>query len=138
MVFLGSMMKTERMVNAMPFSSTFVASWWSILSLCQIFDFSTQQQLQNLHVVRQSNLPLLVTDYREGELATGDLIDILDPPGVAVDCVGRKSDELRATLGELGLELSEGTKLSSADGSVVLGMREKNDPVVADELYSYG
>jgi hypothetical protein len=132
------MMKTERMVNAMPFSSTFVASWWSILSLCQIFDFSTQQQLQNLHVVRQSNLPLLVTDYREGELATGDLIDILDPPGVAVDCVGRKSDELRATLGELGLELSEGTKLSSADGSVVLGMREKNDPVVADELYSYG
>jgi hypothetical protein len=138
MVFLGSMMKTERMVNAMPFSSTFVASWWSILSLCQVFDFSTQQQLQNLHVVRQSNLPLLVTDYREGELATGDLIDILDPPGVAVDCVGRKSDELRATLGELGLELSEGTKLSSADGSVVLGMREKNDPVVADELYSYG
>jgi hypothetical protein len=132
------MMKTERMVNAMPFSSTFVASWWSILSLCQIFDFSTQQQLQNLHVVRQSNLTSLISDYREGELATGDLIDILDPPGVAVDCVGRKSDELRATLGELGLELSEGTKLSSADGSVVLGMREKNDPVVADELYSYG
>jgi hypothetical protein len=138
MVFLGSMMKTERMVNAMPFSSTFVASWWSILSLCQVFDFSTQQQLQNLHVVRQSNLTSLISDYREGELATGDLIDILDPPGVAVDCVGRKSDELRATLGELGLELSEGTKLSSADGSVVLGMREKNDPVVADELYSYG
>jgi hypothetical protein len=138
MVFLGSMMKTERMVNAMPFSSTFVASWWSILSLCQVFDFSTQQQLQNLHVVRQSNLTSLISDYREGELATGDLIDILDPPGVAVDCVGRKSDELRATLGKLGFELSEGTKLSSADGSVVLGMREKNDPVVADELYSYG
>jgi hypothetical protein len=138
MVFLGSMMKTERMVNAMPFSSTFVASWWSILSLCQIFDFSTQQQLQNLHVVRQSNLTSLISDYREGELATGDLIDILDPPGVAVDCVGRKSDELRATLGKLGFELSEGTKLSSADGSVVLGMGEKNDPVVADELYSYG
>jgi hypothetical protein len=138
MVFLGSMMKTERMVNAMPFSSTFVASWWSILSLCQIFDFSTQQQLQNLHVVRQSNLTSLISDDRKGELATGDLIDILDPPGVAVDCVGRKSDELRATLGKLGFELSEGTKLSSADGSVVLGMREKNDPVVADELYSYG
>jgi len=29
--FLGSMMKTERMVKAMPFSSTLVASWWSIL-----------------------------------------------------------------------------------------------------------
>jgi hypothetical protein len=137
MVFLGSMMKTERMVNAMPFSSTFVASWWSILSLCQIFNFSTQQ-LQNLHVVRQSNLTSLISDDRKGELATGDLIDILDPPGVAVDCVGRKSDELRATLGKLGLELSEGTKLSGADRSVVLGMREKNDPVVADELYSYG
>lgn len=25
--FWGSMMKTERMVNAMPFSSTFVVSW---------------------------------------------------------------------------------------------------------------
>ena len=27
----GSMMKTERIVKAMPFSSTLVASWWSIL-----------------------------------------------------------------------------------------------------------
>lgn len=31
MVFLGSIMKTERMVNAMPFESTLVVSWWSIL-----------------------------------------------------------------------------------------------------------
>lgn len=31
MVFFGSMMKTLRMVKAMPFSSTLVASWWSIL-----------------------------------------------------------------------------------------------------------
>ena len=32
MVFFGSIIKTLRMVKAMPFSSTFVASWWSILS----------------------------------------------------------------------------------------------------------
>lgn len=41
MVFLGSMTKTERMVKAMPFSSTLVASWWSILDLimspCSLF-----------------------------------------------------------------------------------------------------
>lgn len=29
--FFGSMIKTERMVNAMPLESTLVASWWSIL-----------------------------------------------------------------------------------------------------------
>lgn len=32
MVFLGSMMKTERMVKAMPLESTLVASWWSSMS----------------------------------------------------------------------------------------------------------
>lgn len=31
MVFLGSMMKTDRMVKAVPLESTLVASWWSIL-----------------------------------------------------------------------------------------------------------
>ena len=31
MVFFGSMTKTLRIVKAIPFSSTFVASWWSIL-----------------------------------------------------------------------------------------------------------
>jgi len=30
-VFLGSMMKTDRMVKAIPLESTLVASWWSIL-----------------------------------------------------------------------------------------------------------
>jgi hypothetical protein len=134
MVFLGSMMKTERMVNAMPFSSTLVASWWSILVLGQTFDISTPQQPKNLHVVCQSNLTVLVSYDREGELAAGDLIDVLDPPSMAVDCVGRKTDELCATLGELGLELGKGTELSGTDGSVILGVGEKNDPVVTDEL----
>jgi hypothetical protein len=36
MVFLGSMMKTERMVNAMPLESTFVVSWWSSLKRYQL------------------------------------------------------------------------------------------------------
>lgn len=31
-VFFGSIMKTDRMVNAIPLASTFVVSWWS--SLC--------------------------------------------------------------------------------------------------------
>jgi hypothetical protein len=53
---------------------------------------------------------------------------------MAVDCVGRKTDELCATLGELGLELGKGTELSGTDGSVILGVGEKNDPVVTDEL----
>ena len=33
MVFFGSMMNTLRIVKAMPFSSTLVASWWSILNV---------------------------------------------------------------------------------------------------------
>jgi hypothetical protein len=135
MVFLGSMMNTERMVNAMPFESTLVASWWSILVHVRPH-MSTPQPLNNLHIVRKSNLTLLVSDYREGELAACDLVDIFDPSSMAVDCVGRKTNELCATLGKLRLQLGEGTKLSCADGSVVLGVREKNDPVVANELCS--
>ena len=31
MVFFGSMMKTDRIVNAIPLESTLVVSWWSSL-----------------------------------------------------------------------------------------------------------
>lgn len=51
-----------------------------------------------------------------------------------LDSIGRKTDQLDTTLGELRLELSESTELGSADGSVVLGVGEQNHPVVADEL----
>lgn len=53
---------------------------------------------------------------------------------MAVDGVGRETDELDATLGELGLELGKGAELGGADGRVVLGVGEEDDPVVADEL----
>ena len=51
-----------------------------------------------------------------------------------LDGVGGETDELDAALLELGGELSEGTELSGADGGVVLGVGEEDDPVVANEV----
>jgi hypothetical protein len=133
MVFLGSMMKTERMVNAMPLESTLVASWWSSLST-KVSDVSGCQIRVLLHVVRIGDLPLLVPNDWEAQLAARDLVNVLDPSGMAVNGVGRQANELDATLGELRLELREGAEFGGADGRVVLRVGEEYDPFVADEL----
>ena len=87
-----------------------------------------------LHVVGKRNLALLVANDGELQLGAGDLIDVLDPALMAVDGVGRETKELCAALDGLRLELGEGTELGGADGGVVLGVREEDDPVVTDEL----
>jgi hypothetical protein len=86
------------------------------------------------HVVLESDLALLVANDGELEAGARDLVDVLDPATVAVDGVGRETNELDTTLGELGLELSEGTELGGADGGVVLGVREQNHPLISNEL----
>lgn len=86
------------------------------------------------HVVGVGNLAFLVADDGEGEVAAGDLVDVGDPATVALNGVGREANQLDATLGELGLELGESTELGGADGSVVLGVGEQNDPLVTNEL----
>lgn len=67
-------------------------------------------------------------------MAAGDLLDVGDPVVVRVDGVGREADQLDAALGELGLQLGEGAQLGGADGSEILGVREEDNPVVANEL----
>lgn len=86
------------------------------------------------HVVGESDLALLVANDGELEARARDLVNVLDPATVAVDSVGRETDELYTTLGELRLELSEGTELGGADGGVVLRVREQDHPLVSDEL----
>lgn len=88
----------------------------------------------NIHVVRIGDLPLLVANDGELQVAARDLVDVLNPAIVAVDGVCGESDELCAALGELGLELRECAQLGGADGCVVLRMREEDHPLVADEL----
>lgn len=95
---------------------------------------SENVRLCHLHVVRKRNLPLLVANDGELEVAARNLIDILDPSLVRVHGVCAQADELCAALAELRLELSERSELSCADGGVVLGVREEDDPVVANEL----
>ena len=104
-----------------------------VVSLSSL-DLSTTSPSPHLHVVGKSELPLLVTNDGEAQLGAGDLIDVLDPAAVALDSVCAQADELDAPLGELGLELSEGTELGGADGGVVLGVGEEDDPAVANEL----
>lgn len=86
------------------------------------------------HVVQVGDFAALVANDGKLEVAPRDLIDVLDPSSMALDGISGEANELCATLCELGLELCEGTKFSGADGSVVLWVREEDDPIVADEL----
>ena len=87
-----------------------------------------------LHVIKVSDLALLVGDDGELDIAASNLANVLDPTLVASQGVGRKANQLGTTLGELGLKLGEGAELGGADRGVVLGVGEEDDPVVADEL----
>jgi len=86
------------------------------------------------HVVGVSDLALLVADDGELQLAATDLINVLDPASMALDGVGRETDQLDVALGELWLELRKGAQLGGADWGVVLWVREEDDPVVANEV----
>lgn len=59
------------------------------------------------HVVQVCHLSILVADDGEAQVAAGYLVNIFDPAAVAVDGVGRETDQLDAALGKLGLELCE-------------------------------
>lgn len=89
---------------------------------------------EHSHVIEIRHLPLLVANDGKFQLGAGDLINVLDPATMALDGVGGQTNELDASPGELGLKLCEGAQLRCADWSVVLGVREQDDPVVADEL----
>lgn len=79
-------------------------------------------------------MTFLITDDGESELGARNLIDVLDPSSVRLNGVGRQTDQLNATLGELRLKLCKSAELGGANRSVILGVGEENDPVVADEL----
>lgn len=89
---------------------------------------------QNSHVVEERNLALLVANDGEGDVAAGDLGNVLDPALVGLDGVGGQANGLDAALGKVRAELGHGAELGGAHGGVVLGVGEEDDPVVADEL----
>ena len=95
---------------------------------------AVQPPFPHIHVIEESNLPLLVGDDGEVQSVAADLLYIGSPALVAVDGVGREADQLDAALGELGLETGELAQLGGANGSVVLGVGEEDGPLVADEL----
>jgi hypothetical protein len=71
------------------------------------------------HVVGKSNLTGLISDDGEVKRALSNLVDVLDPSIVGLNGVGGQSNHLDVALGELGLELGEGSELGGADGSEV-------------------
>lgn len=79
-------------------------------------------------------MSLLVSNNGKFEVATTDLVDVLDPTTMALNRVGRKANELHATPGELRLEFCECTELSSANRGVIFRVREQDYPVVANEF----
>jgi len=94
----------------------------------------SKQGRRDSHVIEISDLALLVGNDGELDERTGDILDVLDPALVAVEGVGRKADQLDAALGELGGQAGHLAELGRADGSVVLGVREEDDPAVTNEL----
>lgn len=86
------------------------------------------------HVIFQRNLSVLVSNDGECQAAAADLIDVLDPVAMAVDGVGRQSNQLDASFCELGLQFRKCAQLGRANGGEVLRVAEEDDPVVADEL----
>ena len=88
----------------------------------------------SLHIVGKSNLAGLISNDWEGELAARDLIDILDPSSVRLNGVGRETNQLDSALCEFGLEFGKGAELGGADGGVIFGVGEEDNPLVADEL----
>ena len=86
------------------------------------------------HVVGVGDLALGVGDDGELEVGAGNLVDILDPAVVGLDVVGAQTNELDTARGELGLELGESAELSGTDGSKVIGVGEKDGPLVTDEV----
>lgn len=79
-------------------------------------------------------MSLLITDNWELKIASADLVDILDPLSVAVDGVGRQTDQLDSPSCELRLKLRKGTEFGGADWGEVFWVGKQNDPFVADEL----
>lgn len=69
----------------------------------------------NIHVVHERNLALLVSNDWEAQLASSDLIDILDPATMALNRIRAQPDELDISLREFGLELGECAKFGGAD-----------------------
>jgi len=86
------------------------------------------------HVIFERHLAVLITNDGEGKVGTRDLVDVLDPSSMRLDRIGRQTDQLDTTLLEFRLELGKGAELSSADGSVVLGVGEEDNPAVTNEL----
>jgi len=53
---------------------------------------------------------------------------------MGLDGVGRETNQLYATLGELGLKLCKGTELGGANWGVIFWVGEQDNPLVANEL----
>lgn len=93
-----------------------------------------KQKKNNVHVVEVSDLALLVGNNGEVERVAANLLDVGGPTLVALDRVSTQTQQLDATLLELGLEAGHLAELGCADGSVVLGVGEEDEPVVANVL----
>lgn len=104
------------------------------------------------HVIGVCDFALLVANDGEPQSAARDLVNVLDPstrkgksaavqstmqldiPSVRFDGVCGQTDQLDASLCELGLELCESAQLGGTDWSVVLGMGEENSPLIANPV----
>lgn len=86
------------------------------------------------HIVQICHLSLLVANDWEFQAGARDFINILDPSPMAVDRVGRETDQLDTTLGKFRFQFCKRAQLGCADGCVVLRVGEQDDPLGSDEF----
>lgn len=72
----------------------------------------------NSHVVEKRNLSLLVANDWELQAGATDLVNVLDPASMALNCVCAQADELDTTLGELWLKFGKGAEFCRATTGV--------------------
>jgi hypothetical protein len=65
------------------------------------------------HVVQERNLPGLIRNNRETQMAPRNVIDILNPFLMRLERIGTQPNELDATFRKLRFKFGEGTELKS-------------------------
>src|SRR5690349_9428358 len=122
------MMKTERMVNAMPFSAMLSRSSCAIMSYRKATLRSASAMMGNATVVFCVSLMSLT--HWSCELRSLALWRLCQFRVVGSDLswVTYKAQHLHATGVEFVLQLCEGAELGGADGREVGGVREQDRP----------
>src|SRR5206468_12644297 len=86
------------------------------------------------HVVELGDVEVMIRDQWIIDGASGDGIDVLEPPQVILNWVHGQADNLHSALVELWPDRREIAKLGGADWREILWVRKKHSPAVVEPI----